>query len=255
MFQEVVWGASFEDFWVQNCVSKSHPVHRMPPIQPDEAPQALAALAEQGELNLEDLSEEEVGWLPRCIFVWVCFLVHCVFFWESEERIEILFVCVKILGIFEIVGFVAGLEGIPFNQKMSECRFFTKNNWKNEKKKNMGESFTVTSPPRIHPKESSWVILVPLEGGGFTLETRKLQVRFLIRKQPEIAAQLQTNCIPGTGGTKLWTFLGKCFSWSRCRWQQSSGPAWCRMFPCLLLRKSPLDWCEVCVTCRDWART
>jgi len=41
----------------------------MPPIQPDEAPQALAALAEQGELNLEDLSEEEVGWLPRCIFV------------------------------------------------------------------------------------------------------------------------------------------------------------------------------------------
>ena len=56
------------------------------------------------------------------------------FFFENEERIEILFVCVKILGIFEIVGFVAGLEGIPFNQKMSECRFFTKNDWKNEKK-------------------------------------------------------------------------------------------------------------------------
>jgi len=89
----------------------------------------------------------------------VCFLVHCVFF-ENEERIEILFVCVKILGIFEIVGFVAGLEGIPFNQKMSECRFFTKNNWKNEKKhgrKLHGHFAPTNSPERVilsHPGPS-----------------------------------------------------------------------------------------------------
>ena len=55
----------------------------MPPIQPDESPQALAALAEQGELNLEDLSEEEVGWLPRCKpreAAKFCLVCH-VFFW------------------------------------------------------------------------------------------------------------------------------------------------------------------------------
>lgn len=62
----------------------------MPPIQPDEAPQALAALAEQGELNLEDLSEEEVGWLPRCkprdkpSFVWCVFFGELRFFVENE---------------------------------------------------------------------------------------------------------------------------------------------------------------------------
>ena len=66
----------------------------MPILQ--TAPQALAALAEQGELNLEDLSEEEVGWACpvvnqgiRQVLFGVCvFLVNCGFFLRMKKELK-----------------------------------------------------------------------------------------------------------------------------------------------------------------------
>lgn len=111
MFQQVFFGSFVGGFLGPKllCQNPIRSIECRKP--PDESPQALAALAEQGELNLEDLSEEEVGWvcsvvkpgIRQVLFGVSCvFLVNCVLL-RMKKELKFLFVCVNILGIFEIL--------------------------------------------------------------------------------------------------------------------------------------------------------